>query len=412
MALTDIYSPRQIEVMKWAQTHGFFILINHGAKRSGKTVLDNDLFLAELKRVSKMAAREGIAHPQYILAGADLGSIQRNVLIELTNKYGISVKFDKHNRFELFGVKVCCFGHSKITDLSHIRGMTAAGAYINEAVLANRRVFAEILSRCSLPGARIIMDTNPDRPSHWLKTDYIDKADGKTIQAFRWRLTDNTFLPQTYIDSIKASTPSGAFYSRDIDGAWVAAAGICFPDFVPERHYIKRREVPWDRITRTWAGVDFGWEHYGVIVLLGEDDAGTKYLLKEWAAKHRSMAEWIHIARTIQAEHGEDIIFYCDSARPDRIKELQEAGIWAINARKDVTAGISYVDSLYKTDRLFVCRDGVDLFSREIDTYSWQEGKDEPVKEADDCMDAVRYGLYSDYLADGEATYNKIKGGI
>ena len=48
----------------------------------------------------------------------------------------------------LFGVRVCCFGHSKINDLGRIRGMTSFGAYINEASLANQEVFDEIKSRC------------------------------------------------------------------------------------------------------------------------------------------------------------------------------------------------------------------------------------------------------------------------
>ena len=236
--INELYSDLQQKVLRFSVNNDFFMLINHGAKRSGKTIVDNDLFLLELKRVRKVADSQGVALPQYILAGADLSSIRRNVLNELTNKYGIEFHFDKSNRFNLFGVLVCCFGHSKINDLGRIRGMTAYGAYINEATVANESVFDEIKSRCSAPGARIIMDTNPDRPSHWLKRDYVDKADGKTIAQFHWRLTDNTFLTQRYIDSIKASTPSGVFYERDINGAWVAAEGVVYPDFDRDVHYI------------------------------------------------------------------------------------------------------------------------------------------------------------------------------
>ena len=46
--------------------------------------------------------------------------------------------------------------------------MTAFGAYINEATVANQEVFNEIKSRCSGEGARILIDTNPDNPMHWL----------------------------------------------------------------------------------------------------------------------------------------------------------------------------------------------------------------------------------------------------
>ena len=172
--IDTLYSSLQQEVMKFTIKNDFFMLINHGAKRSGKTVIDNDIFLFELKRVRREADKAQVPLPQYILAGADLSAIRRNVLNELTNKYGIEFHFEKSNRFQLFGVLVCCFGHSKINDLGRIRGMTAWGAYINEATVANETVFDEIKSRCSAPGARIIMDTNPDRPGHWLKKDYID----------------------------------------------------------------------------------------------------------------------------------------------------------------------------------------------------------------------------------------------
>ena len=135
--LAKLYHDKQYSVLEYALNNDYFMLINHGAKRTGKTIINNDIFLHELKRVKQIAEQEGVNDPQYILAGTDLGSLQRNVLIELTNKYNIEFKFDKFNRFKLFGVLVCCFGHSKINDLSRIRGMTAWGAYINEGTMAN-----------------------------------------------------------------------------------------------------------------------------------------------------------------------------------------------------------------------------------------------------------------------------------
>ncbi len=238
------------------------------------------------------------------------------------------------------------------------------------------------------------MDTNPDRPSHWLKTDYIDKADGKTIQQFHWELTDNTFLNDRYIESIKASTPSGVFYDRDILGMWVSASGVVYPDFSRERHFIHQEDVP--EMARYFAGVDFGWEHTGAIVLCGEDADGHTYLLREWSAKHRSIDDWIKIVKEeIQPRTGE-IILWCDSARPDLINEMQCAGLDARNAHKDVIAGIGEVATLFKTDRLHIVEEGINLFNEEIDTYVWKDNEDAPVKDNDDVLDAMRYAIYSD----------------
>lgn len=406
MALSDLYSKRQQEIMQYMMTHDCFMTIQHGAKRSGKTILNNDMFLVELRRVKAMADRQGVLFPQYILAGADLSSVKRNVLNELTNKYGLEFSFDKSNRFRLFGVIVCCFGHSKINDLGRIRGMTSWGAYVNEASIANPHVFEEIKSRCSAPGARIIMDTNPDRPSHWLKQDYIDKADGKTIAEFHWTLDDNTFLSKRYIDSIKASTPGGMFYQRDILGEWVAAAGVVYPDFDPEVNYITSDKVP--AIVRYWAGMDFGWEHTGSVVLLGEDADGHTYFLQEWAAKHRSINEWIDIIHSQIESHTDRITIYCDSARPDLISEMQGHGLDAVAANKDVVAGIAEVATEFKTRKLFVVKDKVNLFKIEIESYIWKEDEDAPVKENDDVLDALRYAVYSDKMANLEmATFNE-----
>ena len=191
--LSKAYTPKQIEILRACRNTDWFLLINHGAKRSGKTQLDNDIFLQELIRVRKTADKLGIDTPQYILAGYSMGNIQDNILTELSNKYGFQFKFDKFNNFTLFGVKVIQTSHGNISGLGRIRGMTAFGAYINEASLANQEVFDEIKARCSGPGARIIADTNPDHPEHWLLKDYI-KSTAAGIMNFHFCLDNSTFL--------------------------------------------------------------------------------------------------------------------------------------------------------------------------------------------------------------------------
>ena len=82
--------------------------------------------------------------------------------------------------------------------------------------------------------------------------------------------------------------------------------------------------------------------------------------------------------------------------RPDYVKKFRENKIKALNARKDVVAGISEVASLFKQRKLLVVEDNVDIFKTEIYNYVWKEGKDEPVKQYDDVLDSLRYAIYSD----------------
>ncbi|CEN21182.1 PBSX family phage terminase large subunit [Paraclostridium sordellii] len=393
--LSDLYHDKQLEVLNFAMTNDYFMLINHGAKRTGKTILDNDLFLYELRRVRKIADKLNIPLPQYILAGADLGAVQRNVLNELTNKYDIEFKFDKHNRFILFGVQVCCFGHSKINDLGRIRGMTSFGAYINEGTMANETVFNEIKARCSGEGARILIDTNPDQPEHWLKVNFIDKADGKIIQAYHYELDDNTFLSDRYRNNVKGSTPSGMFYDRDIKGLWVSAEGIVYKDFRKDIHYISEKQLKDVKFVKYFAGVDWGYEHYGSIVVIGKDSNNNLYLLEEYARQYEEIDYWVGIAKSIKDKYG-NIVFYCDSARPEHVKRFKREGIKAKNADKAVLSGIEVVAKGFKTNTLKVVVENVELFKKEIFMYAWNKTTGEPIKVWDDVLDALRYALYTE----------------
>ncbi|WP_204172964.1 PBSX family phage terminase large subunit [Mammaliicoccus sciuri] len=393
--LSALYTDKQINILKATERRDWFMLINHGAKRTGKTILNNDLFLRELIRVRKAADDEGVETPQYILAGATLGTIQKNVLIELTNKYGIEFKFDKYNSFNLFGVQVVQTGHSKVSGIGAIRGMTAYGAYINEASLAHEEVFDEIKSRCSGSGARIIVDTNPDHPEHWLLKDYIENKEPKAgILEFSFQLDDNTFLNERYKESIKASTPSGMFYERNINGQWVSGDGVVYSDFDLELNTVTEEELNDIPMKEYFAGVDWGYEHYGSIIVIGRSIKGEFYLIEEHAHQFKFIDDWVEIAKGIVERYG-NINFYCDTARPEYVTEFRKHRLRAINADKSVMSGIENVAKLFKQRKLKVVYEQMDRFKQEIYKYVWHPTKGEPIKEFDDVMDSLRYAIYT-----------------
>lgn len=391
--ITDIYSKRQIEVLKETVDKDWFIALLHGAKRSGKTKINNDSFLFELRRVRKIADAEGVKEPMYILAGVSSATINKNILQELYNVYNIELKFDKHNNFKLFGIKVVQAYTGNIGGVGAIRGMTAYGAYINEASLAKQEVFAEIISRCSGEGARILADTNPDNPEHWLKKEYIDKPN-ENVKDFHFELDDNTFLSDRYRENIKAATPSGMFYDRDIKGLWVSADGVVYKDFDANKHYIKSDELP--RLSKFYCGVDWGYEHWGSIVVIGETDDGTAYLIEEHAKQYEEIDYWVDVAKGIQDRYGQKVPFYCDSARPEHVARFKRDRLNAFNADKARLSGVESVARKMKQDKLYVCRDKVEKFPNEIYQYVWDEKSGEPIKQFDDVLDSLRYAIYTD----------------
>ena len=387
---------KQIAVLKSYLYDNWKYLILSGAVRSGKTYIDNYIFLLEMKRVSKLARKSGDVNPKYILAGYSNGSIYNNVISELTNTFGIEPKFDRHGHFHIFGVEVVPAYTGSSRGVGAIRGMTAFGAYINEASLATEGVFQEIIQRCSKEGARIICDTNPDNPQHWLKTEYIDNKNPKAkIKSFHFTLEDNTFLSNEYVEALKAATPSGMFYDRSILGLWVTGDGIVYKDFDKSKMVIPDSEVP-DNLAY-YVGVDWGYEHNNAIVVLGDAPDGTIYLVENIVGKEQSIGHWVNTGKRIQSKYGRNINFWVDSARPDNLNAFRTAHMNAKNSDKSVMAGVEYLAEQIKLDKFRVAQSASKPFLNEVYQYVWDEKTGMPKKEFDDDMDAIRYGVFNQH---------------
>ena len=409
MALNNVLTDKQAKVLHTYLTKRFKILILCGAVRAGKTYIDNLIFLYELMRVAKLAKQLNDKHPQFILAGASSGAIYNNVIAELSRQFGIDLKADKHNHYHWFGVDIVPVYTASIAGLTGARGFTAYGAYINEGTLANQEVFNEIRNRCSMRGSHIICDTNPDIPTHWLKTDYIDNKDPKAgIISYTFTIDDNTFLDKEYVESLKASKPKGMFYDRDILGLWVTGEGIVYQDFNKDTMVIDDNKIP--KGLHYYCGCDWGYEHPNPILLLGDDDQGNTYVLRDYTKKHKFINYWVKIAQNLQDEFGSNLIFYADSARPDNVNEFQAAGINCINANKNVLPGIECVAQKMREGKFFIAESCSQGLMNEIYQYAWDENTGQPLKENDvrhnDRLDALRYAIYSRNVKGGYIPWN------
>lgn len=392
------WTTKQREVIDCYRNEQPKILICSGAKRAGKTFVLSFIFLAHIARFKNKKL-------SFILGGAAQSSIRRNILDDWELLLGREIKLDINNSFKLFGNKVYCFEGSKADAWKKPRGFTAAGALLNEATALHDTFVKEVMSRCSYPGARVFMDTNPENPAHTVKTDYIDK-DGQrlkngrlNIKAFHFTLFDNDTLDPEYVESIVMSTPSGMYTDRDIYGRWVAAEGVVYKDFNKDIHFISRAEAQSKNFVSFFCGVDWGYEHYGVIVLIGRDDEDNYYLLEEYAEQHQEIDYWVDVAKDIKARYG-NITFYCDSARPEHVQRFKREQLQARYADKAVLSGIEVVAKGFKQNRLYIV-DDAKRFKSEIYMYVWDPKTGEPVKQLDDVLDALRYALYTSQKATG-----------
>jgi PBSX family phage terminase large subunit len=384
------FTEKQLEVIRYNNLNQPRITILEGAIRSGKTHANNILFALH---VSNFKGKK------FVMTGTSMASLKRNVLDDLSNYFDIDTTLNQNNEFKMLGNTVACFGSDKIDSYKTMKGFTAYGWYANEVSEHHINTIDQAFKRCSGAGSRIFWDTNPSSPNHMVKVNYIDRDgqkldDGKEhIKTWHFTLDDNTFLDPAFKDSIKKSTPPGMWYDRDILGLWVSAEGMIYKMFDQNVHVVT--EAPKDQ-REYFAGVDWGFEHIGVVGLYSVDGDGNVCRLLEIAEREKSIEWWTNACLGLSKQY-KNVSFYADPARPDNISALRNAGLYVFTADNPVVEGISFVAGLLTKKQLTIVRDTNRTYLKQIYNYRWKQGviKEEPVKDDDDCMDSERYALYS-----------------
>lgn len=409
-AIDNLLTEKQQEVLQSYLHDNWRVLILTGAVRAGKTFISDLIFMMELQRVHKLARKRHDPHPIVILAGYSSNSIYTNVIASIENEFGIELKADRHGHYHLFDVDIVPAYTGSVRGIGSIRGATAYSAYIDEGSLAEQSVFQEILQRCSVKGSRIIVTTNPESPVHYLKTDYIDnKKPEARIRAFNFTIDDNTFLSDEYVKSLKAQVPSGMFYDRSILGLWVTGDGIVYQDFDKDTMVVDDDQLP--KNLEYYCGVDWGFAkgHENVITVMGDDpETDVTYLTDIFSSTGKYIDYWVDIAHKIQEQHGYNINFWCDSARPEYVSYFQQKSINARNADKSVMDGIEYCSQRIKMGKFKVLRSCAKPFLDDIFQYVWDPVKGVPKKEHDNVMDSFRYGLFNQHKKIENTAINNI----
>lgn len=203
----------------------------HGAVRSGKTICS---LIAFGMRVGNRP-KDG----QYMMVGRTVGTLERNCIVPLSQIFGRDAVSYRpfQSRLMLFGRLVYLVGANDDRAADKIRGVTLTDAYGDELTTWPQSVFAMLLTRLSVTGARFYGTTNPDSPGHWLKREYLDRADELDIAHWQFTLDDNTALDPLYVDALKREF-TGLWYRRYVLGEWTQAEGAVY-DQMPDAMFLE-----------------------------------------------------------------------------------------------------------------------------------------------------------------------------
>ena len=223
--IDEMLNPKQIDFMLNDDKR---INLLTGSVRSGKT------YVSLLKWAIFVGSMDKDA--EFIMVGKTVTSLKRNCLGLLKKLVGDNFKYSlSQKKGTLFGRTIWLEGANDDRAESKIRGMTLAGAYVDELTQIPFDFYKMLLSRLSVKGAKLYATTNPDAPSHWAKENIIDNEEiDKQIWSFT--LDDNEILRrenEEYFDNLKKEYQSmgGVFYERFILGLWVLAEGLIYKQF-------------------------------------------------------------------------------------------------------------------------------------------------------------------------------------
>lgn len=404
------------------------INIYEGSVRSGKTI---GSLIKWLEYV-----RHGPAG-NLIMVGKTERTLKRNVIDPLIEMVGPKLARFVSGSGELFllGRRIYVAGANDERAQDKIRGLTLAGAYVDEATTLPESFWSMLLTRFSVEGARLFATTNPDGPRHWLKTDYLDRAclwlrhDGSIVRPsapadpnrplldlhrLSFRLQDNPNLPPSYVENLRR-TYTGLWRRRYIDGDWVLAEGVIYDSWDEERHLVDADQLP--NILEWFVGVDYGTTNPFSALLLGVGADRRMYVVSEFrydsAVTRRSLTDAEYSARLLQWLDSIEVprtvkptvygvrprFIAVDPSAASFTLQLYRDGLQPTKARNSVLDGIRVVHSLLTRRKLLVVRGCTGLIN-EIPAYSWDKdkadkGEDVPIKLDDHSVDALRYGVFT-----------------
>jgi len=254
-------NPKQLDFMLFEDRR---INLLTGSVRSGKT------YVSLLKWAIFVGTMPENA--EFLMTGKTLTSLKRNCLGLLQDlvgqsnfSYSISQKSGK-----LFGRTIWLEGANDDRAESKIRGMTLAGAYVDELTQIPEDFYKMLLSRLSFKNAKLYATTNPDAPNHWVKVQIIENEEiDKKVWSFT--LDDNEILKkenEEYFEQLKKEYQSmgGVFYQRFILGLWVLAEGLIYRQFADNSEMFMKDE----------AVNEYGEKINFLIISIGIDYGATK----------------------------------------------------------------------------------------------------------------------------------------
>lgn len=397
------FSEKQWEILRFPYMPQYDALICDGAVRSGKTsVMSLSFFLWA------MANFNGCS---FAFCGKSVGAVERNIVTPLLSIMYLKQNFNiRYNRADHVIVakrgsrenRIYLFGGKDESSAALIQGITLAGVLLDEVALMPRSFVEQALARCSVSGAKLWFNCNPEGPEHWFRKEWILKAPQHKALHLHFTMDDNPALDDATRERYRTMY-SGVFYERFILGNWVMSEGLVYDMFDTTANEYRPEDMPpslHSSGVRTIA-CDYGTSNPTVFLDIYDYNAKF-YVDREYRWDSRDPENGGHqktdeeYANDMQEFMGkEQCTIIVDPSAASFIAALRRRGLYVLPADNEVLSGIRKTASLIEQRRILINTQCAPLLG-EMGTYLYDKksgpnGEDRVVKERDHGPDALRY---------------------
>lgn len=399
------FSHKQKVVLEWWMPGSPYAdkdgIVCDGSIRSGKTTVMSLSFI--------MWAMETFDGLNFAVCGKTIQSLRRNVIGQLkmmllsrgyrveehrSENYMVIRMGAKENTFYLFGGK-----DEGSQDL--IQGITLAGVFFDEVALMPESFVNQATGRCSVDGSKYWFNCNPESPSHYIKTEWIDKITEKNMIRVHFTMRDNPSLSQKVIERYERMY-KGVFYDRFIRGLWVIAEGLVYGMFDKEKN-IFHGEYTYSPQSSYYLSIDYGTMNPFAVGLMELQNSGRVRMLREGHYSGREKGVTIDneaYYKMIQEVAGDFPItsIVIDPSAAAMKATIRKYGEYTCtDGNNDVLNGIQEVTKYLNLGMLQIHESCTET-QKEFGAYAWDEkavGEDRVIKEYDHHMDLIRYFIYT-----------------
>lgn len=422
------FSNQQKRLIHWwrpvVRTSDNNYVIADGSIRSGKTIAMIIGFLTW--------SQEMFSGQSFILAGKTMGALKKNVIQpmqQILEAWGWPYTYIRSGtdaRIEIGTNTYYLYGANTEAAQDTLQGLTAAGAYLDEAALFPKSFIDQAVGRCSVDGWKFWMNCNPEGQHHFIVEEYLDPeiAKKKKVYHLHFTMDDNLSISRKRKEEYKNAWPHGSvFYKRYILGMWVSADGLIYEQFAnhKEQYLVSsswllerdERNQLKNEIMYAVIGVDFGGMKSAHSFTLTGYTRGYKQVvvLDEYYCKKRIdpstlQRDFIDFVRRAQQKY-KVYEAYCDSAEQTLIAGLEAACLQARvaidikNAIKGpINDRIAFYNSLIAQNRWKImkhCKHIIDAFEQAVydDTKKNQDVRLDDGLMNVDSLDSTEYSTES-----------------